>query len=40
VSGGRRRTEGCSVAQVGEEEVVGGFEMASSYFPRRWRAAA
>jgi hypothetical protein len=37
-SGGRRRTEGCSVAQVGEEEVAGGFKMASSCFPRRWRS--
>jgi hypothetical protein len=28
------------VAQVGEEEVAGGFEMASSCFPRLWRVAA
>jgi hypothetical protein len=34
--GGRRRTEGCSVAQVREEEVTDGFEMASSCFLRRW----
>jgi hypothetical protein len=39
-SGRRRRTEGCSVAQVGEEGVTGGFEMASSCFQLRWRAAA
>jgi hypothetical protein len=39
-SGGRRRTEGCSMAQVGEEGVTSGFKMSSTYSPRRWRAAA
>jgi hypothetical protein len=34
------RMEGCPMAQVGEEEEAGGFEMASKCFSRRWRAVA